>query len=84
MQQWAGLKLLISSNLKFARAWAIKETFMDAFAVRQPTRAEPALKEVLAWMSRTRLAPIVRAGRTIRRHFDSVMNAIFSGITNTT
>ena len=82
--QWAGLKLLISSNLKVARAWAIKETFMDAFAVRQPTRAEPALKEVLAWMSRSRLAPIVRAGRTIRRHFDGVMNAILSGITNAT
>jgi len=82
--QWAGLKPLISSNLKVARAWAIKETFMDAFAVRQPTRAERALKEVLAWMSRSRLAPIVRAGRTVRRHFDGVMNAILSGITNAT
>ena len=82
--QWAGLKPLMSSNLKVARAWAIKETFMDAFAVRQPTRAERALKEVLAWMSRSRLAPIVRAGRTVRRHFDGVMNAILSGITNAT
>ena len=82
--QWAGLKPLISSNLKVGRAWAIKETFMDAFAVRQPARAERALKEVLAWMSRSRLAPIVRAGRTLRRHFDGVMNAILSGITNAT
>ena len=90
--QWAGLKQLMSSNLKVARAWAIKETFMDAFAetfmdafaVRQPTRAERALKEVLAWMSRSRLAPIVRAGRTVRRHFGGVMNAILSGITNAT
>ena len=82
--QWAGLKQLMSSNLKVARAWAIKETFMDAFAVRQPTQAERALKEVLAWMSRSRLAPIVRAGRTVRRHFDGVMNAILSGITNAT
>ena len=82
--QWAGLKQLMSSNLKVARAWAIKETFMDAFAVRQPTRAERALKQVLAWMARSRLAPIVRAGRTVRRHFDGVMNAILSGITNAT
>ena len=79
-----GLKQLMSSNLKVARAWALKETFMDAFAVRQPTRAERALKEVLAWMSRSRLAPIVRAGRTVRHHFDGVMNAILSGITNAT
>ena len=82
--QWAGLKQLMSSNLKVARAWAIKETFMDAFAIRQPARAERALKEVLAWMSRSRLAPIVRAGRTVRRHFDGVMDAILSGITNAT
>ncbi len=82
--QWAGLKQLMSSNLKVARAWAIKETFMDAFAIRQPARTERALKEVLAWMSRSRLAPIVRAGRTVRRHFDGVMDAILSGITNAT
>ena len=61
--QWTGLKSLISSNLKVGRAWAIKETFMDAFAVRQPARAEQALKEVLAWMSRSRLPPLIRAGR---------------------
>ncbi len=82
--QWAGLKPLISSNLKVGRAWAIKETFMDAFALRQPAQAERALKAVLTWMSRSRLAPIVRAGRTVRRHFDGVMNAILSGITNAT
>ena len=80
----AGLKQLMSSNLKVGRAWAIKDTFMGAFAIRQPRRAERALQEVLAWMSRSRLAPIVRAGRTVRRHFDGVMNAILSGITNAT
>jgi len=46
--QRAGLKQFMSSNLTVARAWVIKETFMDAVAVRQPTRAERALKEVLA------------------------------------
>ena len=47
--QWAGLQQLMSSNLKVARV-GHKGTFMDAFSVRQPTRAERALKEVLAWM----------------------------------
>ena len=42
--QTAELQRLKSSNLKVARAWAIKETFMDAFAFRQPKRAERALK----------------------------------------
>ena len=57
---------------------------MDAFAFRQPKRAERALKEVLAWMARSRLAPMIRAARTVRRHFDGVINAIISGITNAT
>lgn len=82
--QWAALKPLAASHLKVGRAWAIKETFMDTFACRQPARAERALKAVLAWMSRSRLAPIVCAGRTIRRHFGGVLNAILSGITNAT
>ena len=82
--QAAELTQLKSSNLKVARAWAIKETFMDAFAFRQPQRAERALKEVLTWMARSRLAPMVRAARTVRRHFAWVINAIISGITNAT
>ena len=60
------LTQLKSSNLKVARAWAIKETFMDAFAFRQPKRAERALKEVLAWMARSRLAPMI-GERSLRR-----------------
>ena len=56
---------------------------MDAFAFRQPKRAERALKEVLAWMARSRLAPMIRAARTVRR-LDGVINAIISGITNAT
>lgn len=82
--QAANLAQLKASNLKVARAWAIKETFMDAFAYRQPRRAERALKGVLAWMSRSRLAPMVRVARTIRRHFAGVLNALLSGITNAT
>ena len=82
--QTAELQRLKSSNLKVARAWAIKKTFMDAFAFRQPKRAERALKDVLAWMARSRLAPMVRVARTVRRHFDGIMNAIISGITNAT
>jgi hypothetical protein len=58
--QWAALKPLAASHLKVGRAWAIKETFMDTFACRQPARAERALKAVLAWMSRSRLAPMRR------------------------
>ena len=85
--QAAELTQLKSSNLKVARAWAIKETFMDArsrLAVRRHFanpiwgRAERALKEVLTWMARSRLAPMVRAARTVRRHFAGVINAAAS------
>ena len=38
---------------------------MDAFAFRQPQRAERALKAVLTWMARSRLAPMVRVARTV-------------------
>jgi transposase len=73
---------LRKSNLRVARAWAMKETAMGLWGYTQPRSAEKAWKRLLAWMARSRLEPMVKVGRMIRRHFKGVLNAVLTGITN--
>lgn len=78
------------SNKPLFRAYLLKETLAAALDYRQPKRAEHALREWLAWASRSRLKPFVKAARTIRKHFDGILayikgrmsNGIVEGINN--
>ena len=57
---------LRKSNLKTARAWAIKETLMDFFRYRQVKRASDSFREWFGWASRSKLRPMVRLAHTLR------------------
>lgn len=73
---------LRKSNLRVARAWAIKETAMGLWAYKSPAAAERAWKGLLGWMARSRLDPMIRVGRMLRRHLKGVLNAVLTGVTN--
>ena len=63
-------------NLKTARAWRIKEMASQLWDFVYESVAEKRWKELLAWMSRSKLAPVIKAGRTIKSYFWGIMNAI--------
>jgi transposase len=63
-------------NLKTARAWRIKETAALLWDYAYPSVAEKRWKELLSWISRSKLEPMIKAGRTIRRYFWGILNAI--------
>ena len=42
--------------------------------------AESYLKKWISWASRSRMPDIIRLGKTKKRHFDGIMEAIRSGI----
>lgn len=70
------------SNQRLYRAYLLKETLAQALDYRQPKRAERALREWLAWASRSRLRPFVKAARTIRKHLDGILAYIRTRLTN--
>ena len=78
------------TNAPLYRAYLLKETLAKALDYRQPKRAERAMRDWLAWASRSRLKPFVRAARTIRKHLvgilayirDRLTNAVVEGINN--
>jgi transposase len=70
------------SNLKTARAWAIKETLMDFFGYRQAKRAGDFFRSWFGWASRSRLRPVVRLARTLQSRLSTLLNYCQWPITN--
>ena len=70
------------SELKVARAWAIKELAMTLWGYVSRGWAERMWKRWYSWAIRSRLEPIRKVARMIKRHWQGVMNAVTSNITN--
>src|SRR5205823_602508 len=57
---------LKASNLKTARAWAIKESLRELWNFRRPSAGEAYWKRWFHWATHSRLAPIAKAAWTIK------------------
>ena len=70
------------TNRKLYRAYLLKETLADALDQDDYERAKILLRDWLAWASRSRLKPFVRAARTIRKHLDGILAYVSTRLTN--
>ena len=73
---------LRDSNLKTARAWALKEAMMGFFHY---VYQRPACKHFRWWHNwavRSRLAPIIAKARMLKRRFDNIVTYLRHRITN--
>jgi transposase len=80
--QWREFALLRHSRLKVARAWAIKEGAMLLWGYAKRGWAERMWKHWYGWAIRSRLEPVKRVARMIQKHWDGVINAATSDVTN--
>ena len=81
--QWEKLDTIdiASSHLKTARAYQIRLTFQDLF--NQPAdKANAYLDRWYFWATHSRLPPIIKVAKTIRRHQDGILRWFISGINN--
>ncbi len=69
-------KVLRASTLKTARAWAIKTLAMKLWHYASRTWAEKGWSQWYAWAIRSRLAPIKKVARIIKKHLWGILNAI--------
>ena len=81
-ERWDRFAPLRASSLKTARAWAIKELAMQLWGFRRRAWAKKAWQRWYAWAIRSRLEPIKKVARMVRRHLSGILNAIVRGITN--
>ncbi len=73
---------LRSSHLATVRATHLKSVFQDIFACDTAQEAEPLLKHWYFWATHSRIAPMIKAAKTIRRHWSGVLRWFTSRINN--
>ena len=82
-RQAATLAALKTAGGKVPRAWAHKETVREILKPGLSVAAvEKLIDRLLARLSRSRLEPFVRLGRTIRKHRDGILAARRLGLSN--
>ena len=76
------LSTLQKKNKPLYRAYLLKEALAKALSYKQPWRAEKELKRWIAWAARSRLAPFVKAAKTIRANFGGILAYVEERLTN--
>jgi transposase len=80
-QQRTTLAGLPMRHLKTGRAYRIRLAFQDLYD--QPcAAAEGFLKQWYFWATHSRLAPVIEAARTVKRHWDGILRWFHSKIAN--
>lgn len=73
---------LRSSQLATMRATHLKSVFQGLFACGSLAEAEPLLKSWYFWATHSRIGPMIKAAKTIKRHWAGVLRWFVSRITN--
>lgn len=73
---------LKKSDLKVARAWAIKELFRGFWDCSDAGCAEQHFNSWYSWAIRSRLEPIKAKARMIKTHLDNILTYFTHGISN--
>lgn len=73
---------LLKLDLKTVKAYQIKLALSRFWEIKFPKEAERYLKKWYFWATHSRLDPVIKAARTIKRHWQGVINYTYSRITN--
>ena len=73
---------LKSSHLVTMRATHLRSVFQDLFAYDSAEEAEPLLKHWYFWATHSRIAPMIKAAKTIKAHWAGVLRWFTSRISN--
>ena len=79
---WINFKQLRESGLKTARAWAIKQTFMHFWDYIYLGAGRRFFNKWYSWAIRSRLEPIKKVARMLKKHLDNILTYLKHRITN--
>lgn len=80
--RWTAFEPLRTGTLRTARAWAIKTLAMELWRYRRRGWARRAWLRWYSWAIRSRLEPIKKVARMIKRHLEGILTAVVLGVTN--
>jgi transposase len=79
---WEDFYALKNTDLKTARAWAIKESVRRLWDYKTLRWAEPYWKRWYFWATHSRLEPVKKAAKTFKNHLYGILNYFAHPITN--
>jgi transposase len=81
-ERWSDFATLRHSTMKTARAWALKEAAMQLWDYTRRVWAEQAWRRWYGWAIRSRLEPMKRVARMVKRHWDGIITAVIRKVTS--
>jgi transposase len=82
IEQSLSLEALCRMHLKTARAYRIRLAFQEIYNCPSRDWAELVLNRWYSWAIRSRLEPIKKVARTVKRHRDGILSWFDSKIAN--
>ena len=73
---------LRGSKLKTIKAYHLRSVFQDVFSFEDPAEGEWLLKRWYYWATHSRIDPMIRAAKTIKKHWEGVLRWFTSRINN--
>jgi transposase len=78
----AQFEALMTDELKVGRAWGIKEAFRTFWEYERPWAAKKFFDRWYFRATHSRLAPVIEAAKTLKRHLEGILAYITHRITN--
>jgi transposase len=82
--EWREFCQLRRSNLKTARAWALKEQAMKLWDFTYPKAARNHFAWWYRWATHSRLQPMIDKANMLKSHLQNILTYLTHGITNAT
>ena len=84
VEDWREFRALRESNLKTARAWALKETAMRLFDYCYEGVARKYFRRWYYWATHSRLRSVIAVARMLNGRLENILTYLKHGITNAT
>ncbi len=79
---WAAFAALRQSDLKTARAWAMKESLRRLWDYTYVGAARTFFRHWYRWAIRSQLPPMVKVARMLKAHLDNILTYLIHRVTN--
>ena len=81
--QQGKLATLSKENLKTAKAYQLKQTFQDIYRlIKEPIAAAEALEKWLQWVDRSKLPPLRKFAKMVKRHKAGILRFFHTRLTS--
>jgi len=81
-KRWQEFKILQKLDLKVSRGWAIKENLRNLWNYSRMGWALKFFQRWYFWATHSRLHPIIKAAKTIKKHLNNILTYLKHRITN--